>query len=245
MKRDYQISKDGTIFEIREDGCISKIARIDETGNIYSINGNVTKQKGGKGKYWFFIILFAIAAVILGVLYVDADQKYSRIFKSYTELMKNNSDASFQIIRLEQERDNAKSELSSFKRKVSNVYPLIITDIEIGNVYEDGRIETDYGEPIYYYNTMYLQPRIKYTGLTSRNMNLKVKWYMPDGTIRQGTSSPSDFSQSVSVNIDDGENTITLPGWGKSTKGNWGRGTYRIEIWYEDFRLKSKTFTIH
>ena len=61
MNKDYKISNDGTIFEIKEDGSISKIARIDDNGNILSVSGTIDRpQQGGKGKYWFFIILFLI-----------------------------------------------------------------------------------------------------------------------------------------------------------------------------------------
>lgn len=137
-------------------------------------------------------------------------------------------------------------ESSDLKNKVSNTYPLIITDIEIANVTYDGDIITNYGNSIYESTTMYLQPRIKYTGLCSGTKTIKVKWYNPDGTIHRGTSSPPGFSQSQSMYVYSGDNnTYTLSGWGNSSKGHWRSGTYRIEIWYENTCLKSKTFTIY
>jgi hypothetical protein len=105
---------------------------------------------------------------------------------------------------------------------------------------------TNFGNTIYSSGTMYLQPRIEYTGLTSGTKTLKVKWYNPDGTIRSGTTSPSGFSQSESMYVSRGDNnTYTLNGWGNSAKGNWRSGTYRIEIWYDNTCLKAKTFTIY
>lgn len=250
MQKDYKISNDGTIFEIKDDGSIARLAKIDDKGHISTLSGKtMTSGSGSKGIYWFFIIIFSIAAIILGVLYVDADENYSRASRERYEYKekyeKLSSSMHSQISDLKQERDNAKSELSSLKSRVSNTYPLIITDIEIANVTYDGDIHTNYGNTLYGSSTMYLKPRIKYIGLTSGDKTLKVKWYNSDGTIRRGTSSPSGFSQSESVYIFNGDNTFTLAGWGNSIKGHWRSGTYRIEIWYGNSCLKSKTFIIY
>lgn len=250
MNKTYRISNDGTIFEIKDDGSIGKLAKIDDNGRISTLSGEImTTGSGSKGGYWFFIIVFAIAAVILGVLYIEADENYSRASRERYEYKEKYEEATTsmrsQISSLERERDNAKSEFSSLKSRVSNTYPLIINDIEIANVTYDGDIQTNYGNTLYGSSTMYLRPRIKYIGLTSGDKTLKVKWYNSDGTIRRGTSSPLGFSQSESVYIYNGDNTYTLSGWGNSTKGHWRSGTYRIEIWYENVCLKAKTFTIY
>ena len=93
---------------------------------------------------------------------------------------------------------------------------------------------------------MYLQPRIKYYGISSGTKTLKVKWFNPEGSLRTGTSSPYGFSQSDSHYIYSGaDNTLTMNGWGNETKGHWKAGTYRIEIWYGNTCLKSKSFTIY
>ncbi len=227
MRKDYKISNDGTIFEIRADGSISKIARIDERGNISSINGDIRRQQGGKGKYWFFIILFIVTTAVLGILYIQTSDSLSYYRWEYYDT--------------KEELSEAKSVISD----VADVYPMIITDIEIGNSYKEGELETDYGDRIYDYNTMYLKPRIKYIGLESGTKELKVKWYKPDGTIRRGSKSPDGFSQASDEYISTGENTLTLRGWGNENKGHWDYGTHRIEIWYKNTCLKSKTFKIY
>jgi hypothetical protein len=254
MDKTYRISNDGTIFEIKDDGSIAKLAKIDDNGQISTLSGTVMTTNGGsKGGYWFFIILFAIAAIIFCFLYVAADDKYSHANRERYEYQNKYENASSattslrsEIGSLKQERDNAKSELSNLKSKVSNTYPIIITDIEIANVTYEGDIHTNYGDFLYGSSTMYLQPRIKYIGLSSGHKTIKVKWYNPDGTIRRGTSSPSGFSQSQSMDVYPGDNnTYTFSGWGYSSKGHWSSGTYRIEIWYGNSCLKSKTFTIY
>lgn len=228
MNKDYIISNDGTIFEIKEDGSISKIARIDDNGNISSISGTISRpQQGGKGKYWFFIILFLVSSAVLGVLYLQTSDRLSYYRWQYYDVNK-------ELL-----------ETNSIISNIAETYPLIITDIKIGNVYEDGDIQTDYGKRIYDYNTMYLQPKISYIGLISGTKELKVKWYTPSGYLRRGNSSPYGFSQSYDEYISKGNNTLTPIGWGNENKGNWRSGTYRIEIWYENTCLKSKTFTIY
>ena len=284
MNKGYQISNDGTIFAIKDDGSISRLAKINAQGRLTDLEGremssnrstttttaSTTSDNDGKGWYWFFIVVFALTAIILGVLYSEADQnyywanqerweyknkyetairerdEYKAISESSASFRKENTSLKKENSSLKTERDNAKSELSSLKSKVSITYPIIITDIEIANIYASGNVQTNYGNKIYSYSTMYLQPRIKYTGLTSGNKTIKVKWYNPDGTIRSGSSSPSGFSQSESLYVYNGENnTYTLNGWGNASMGNWSKGTYRIEIWYENTCLKAKTFTIY
>lgn len=137
--------------------------------------------------------------------------------------------------------------LKDFKATVTKTYPIIITDIKIGNAYSGGVIETDYGEPLYNYNTMYLTPKIEYTGLRSesQDLNLYVKWYRPSGELSRGSSSPNGYSQSLMYSIYEGKNELVLIGWGGADRGHWSSGRYRIEIWYNNICLKAKTFTIH
>jgi len=141
--------------------------------------------------------------------------------------------------------ENEKSNYQDFKSRVVSTYPMIISDIQIANTYQNGNIETDYGNAIYSYRTMFLRPKIKYYGLTYGSHNLKVKWYRPDGTLRIGSSSPPGFSQSENVYVYTGYNERKLVGWGNEPKGHWSKGNYRVEIWYGNVCLKSKEFTIY
>ncbi len=128
---------------------------------------------------------------------------------------------------------------------ITSTYPIKINSVEIGNTYYDGSIETDYGYSLYDTRTMYLKPKIYYYGYTSGFYELKVKWYTPSGEIAKGQGSPTGFSQSEYVYLYSGSNEVTLNGWGSRTKGHWSSGKYRIEIWYNNVCLESKTFTIY
>lgn len=169
---------------------------------------------------------------------------------SEIKLLNTNLTAYKDSLKLSLERnDELSDKLSEQESKfysIKNTFPINITNIEIGNTYYDRTPETDYGGTIHSSNTMYLAPRITYTGInTGRSINLKIKWYTPSGAISTGDSSPSGFSQQESLYVYSGSNTEKLRGWGNKTKGHWGKGTYRIEIWYENICLKAKTFTIY
>ena len=127
----------------------------------------------------------------------------------------------------------------------NNNIPLVITDIQMGNLYENSQIETDYGSEIYSKNTMYITPRINYIGLKSGSETLKVKFFNSQGTLSTGTTSSAGYSYSDDIYIYTGKNTMTLLGWGGKNKGHWNAGNYKIEIWYKDKCLSSKSFTIY
>ncbi len=177
-------------------------------------------------------------------LQIDIDNKNQTI----STLNTTNKEQETTIAKLQKDNYNLlkiKKELSDINNQLKNKLPLIIKDIEIANGDYDGNVETDYGKKIYASSTMYLQPRIKYIGFISENKTLKVKWYTPDGSLSTGNSSPEGFSQSETYYIMTESNTLTLRGWGNKNKGHWQKGTYRIEIWYEDICLKAKTFTVY
>ena len=92
---------------------------------------------------------------------------------------------------------------------------------------------------------MYLSPKIHYTGLTSDDIQLKVKWYKPSGEMSRGSKSPNGYSQCKEYSIIEGDNELVLKGWGGPKRGHWSSGNYRIEIWYNDVCLGSESFSIH
>lgn len=144
-----------------------------------------------------------------------------------------------------QQKSKEINQLEDKIESIGNHYPMVINKIEMGNSYSDGTMETSYGSTIYSSYTMYLKPKIYYTGISTGSHTLKVKLFTPDGSISKGDSSPSGFSYSGSYYVYSGDDTMELSGWGSSTKGHWKSGSYRIEIWYENVCLETKTFTIY
>lgn len=150
--------------------------------------------------------------------------------------------------RLEQTVQQKNNEIDKLESDIGNIgchYPIVINKVEIANVDYSYNVQTDYGRTIYSSQTMFIRPKVYYTGVSNGSHVLKVKFFTPDGLLSRGDSSPSGCSYSESHYVYLGENTLELNGWGGSTRGHWKSGTYRIEIWYNDVCLKATTFNIY
>ena len=141
----------------------------------------------------------------------------------------------------EREREEAeKARREAEQNRLPEIYY-----IEIGNMFEGGKMQTNYGQTIYSSETMYLKPRIRYKSYANRSYTFDIKWIKPDGSISRGDSSPAGYSQSKSYYLSYGEGNKGLDGWGVKTKGFWEAGNYAIEIWCKGTLLKRQEFRIH
>ena len=124
--------------------------------------------------------------------------------------------------------------------------PFIVTKMEVANVDYNGNIIQDYGSTIYDFKTKYLKPRITIKPFkTSGSYTVYVKLYKDNVLQRNTSSSPEDCTFSYSVTISGNSNqTVELSGWGSNNAGQWGIGTYRYEVWYNDYCLGSKKFKV-
>ncbi|MGN0033990.1 MAG: hypothetical protein ACI358_09490 [Candidatus Limimorpha sp.] len=134
---------------------------------------------------------------------------------------------------------------SSGSYNISEI-PFIITKMEVANVEYNGDIIQDYGSTIYDFKTKYLKPRITIKPFkTSGSYTVYVKLYKDNVLQRNTSSSPEDSTFSNSVTISGSSNqTVELSGWGSNNAGQWGIGTYRYEVWYNDYCLGSKKFKV-
>ena len=238
MNRDCQVTDKGDVYEIQSDGSISKI-------------GNIHHSRDNNGWLWFFLIVAIIASIILGICYDDAEKSLRSARRKASDFERQYNSAQQDIRRLNsdlqeanRQKNQAVQELNDFKANLRN-FPLLISDIEIGNQYANGATETSYGGYIYSSRSMYLAPKIKYVGLNSGYATLKVKFYTPDGTLSKGSSSPYDCSYTNSMYVYSGKNEYSLSSWGGSSMGHWRKGSYRIEVWYNSTCLAVKNFTIY
>ncbi|GAB6865782.1 hypothetical protein JCM10556A_24590 [Bacteroides acidifaciens] len=213
---------------------------------------SLSQQK--KQYRWVFILFIAVIVSLVGLYSLNNSiSDMNTCIAQLQDTLSNKRDSirqqNIQIQELSADIVSCRDSLRTFESKflsVKDIFPIHITNIEIGNIYHNGEIETDYGNMIYSSHTMYLQPKITYVGInTGCSVDLKIKWYMPNGLIKTGNSSPSGYSQQESLYVYSGSNSKILSGWGNTTKGHWIKGEYRIEIWYENVCLNSKAFTIY
>ena len=155
------------------------------------------------------------------------------------------SSTSNQLSTAKSNLDDAKRKLANYQNKVGKSFPLIINNIELANYTKDReKVLSDYGKPIYSKKSKWIWFRINYDGMVSGTKKLYYRIYDSDGDLKTCSTSPSGFSHSTQEYIYQGTNTSALFGWGSDSSGSWRKGKYRIEIWYEDICLKSKSFTI-
>jgi uncharacterized protein YjdB len=149
MENDYQISKDGTIFQILEDGTISKLAKI-ENGKVIASGESAPSENNttGKGVLIFFLVAFAIATLVLGILYSQAnDNYYSALSREYALEQK--------VSTLEESVTTLQEQLTQSRNRVTSI-----------NMQSSGYVDAEPGETF----------RISYTISPSTAKNVTINW---------------------------------------------------------------------
>lgn len=257
------IEKNNVVHIYSKDNANSSINYVEQTiSNLYKENGQLradyNKLLSQKKQYRNVVILIlAVLACGIGLFFLNgslndtknelssAKSEISELNGKVNSLSKELSNTKNTVEVTRKERDEVRKKMNDLKDEVGLSMPIIISNIQIANTNNDGDIETDYGNTIYSNSTMYLKPKITYTGIkTGETIDLKVKFYTPSG-LSTGSSSPYGWSYSSSIYVYSGKNTESLSGWGGSSRGHWKSGKYRFEIWYGDVCLKSKSFTVY
>lgn len=154
MENDYQISKDGTIFQIKEDGTISKLAKI-ENGKVLGVGEQSVSpppdNNSGKGWLIFLLVAFAIATVVLGILYSQAGDNYYYALMRERELKQQVESLEEDVARLQNQVLEQQT-----RSRVSRI-----------DMVSSGYVDAEPGETF----------RINYTITPSSAKNAKVSWY--------------------------------------------------------------------
>ena len=93
----------------------------------------------------------------------------------------------------------------------------------------------------------YLYPTLNYMGLISGSKTILVKYYNPDGTLKE-TEDKSNMPEGYTLKYDEyiysGNNELELGGFGSATVGAWEIGYNKIEIWIEGKMIYSQKFYV-
>lgn len=120
--------------------------------------------------------------------------------------------------------------------------PIIGLNIEVKNRSDD------YGDIIYSSKTTYIDTRLTAFSLIEGDVDFYLKFYTPRGLSTSSTPgmSPKGYSYKVKASLSlNKTSTLNLSGWGGDSKGHWKRGSYRIEVWYNNYCVQFKDFTIY
>ena len=251
-KNDYDSlalsSYQSTLYFLNKENEKNKI-QITELKN--ELNKIKLQKKQIKLVAWLFAILVGFALIMWNVISDKNKNLKLQIgeINSLTNINKDYSDSiSIMNSNLNTIKDNynkRENEFLKFKQFVGEKFPLIIDTIKIANTDSEGNIKSEYGNIIYASNSMYISPKVVYKGIISGIVELKVKFYTPDGKLSVATSAPNGYSYSDKVFVNLGENELYLSGYGNSVAGTWGSGLYKYEIWYNDICLKQITFRLY
>ena len=143
------------------------------------------------------------------------------------------------------ERETIQTELYQTKSVLDNVaqqMPIFISSM----VLRTG--DDSYGETIYSKNTTYIYPKVEVYSLIDGSVDFYIKFFTPNGLSTSSTpgTSPQGYSYKCEEYLSKYQKqTVYLSGWGGKSKGHWSSGTYRIEVWYNDVCIKTKTFIIY
>jgi hypothetical protein len=84
------------------------------------------------------------------------------------------------------------------------------------------------------------------TSSASFPKRLYIKIINPDGSIKQGKSSPSGYSymRNINVSASVSNKSVGLNGFGTSAGGSYSAGTYKYEIWCDGEQLYLTSVTL-
>lgn len=140
--------------------------------------------------------------------------------------------------------DKLKEAYAEYDSDSSGDAPFTVKSVRLANVEKDGTIISGFYDPIYSRKTKYLKPQIWVELNKPGTYDIAYKLYDNTGTMSTGSSSPSGYTATTSVEMKDGKSFYQLTGWGSETQGNWAAGSYRVEVYYKGRLMGSNTFTI-
>lgn len=123
--------------------------------------------------------------------------------------------------------------------------PFVVNSLEVANVSYDGTIINGYGSNFYDDNTRYFNLRAKVSPFRKGTVSVYIKLYH-NGSLSTGSDSPAgcSYRQTIVLNSDDPQ-IVDLGAWGSDEPGNWGTGSYRVEVWSGKQRIGMKTFNVY
>lgn len=242
------------------------VERLNNEKKLLSNENNELKEnietlhREKKQYRWVVLLSMAVILSLVGLYFLN--DNLSGVISDKDDLISNKNDTiaiqKNNIVVLRDSVDDLESSLASCRETArrqqidleifTRLYPLTITNIEIAN-YTSNQEEliSDYGQSVYSNKSRWIWFRINYDAYTTESVTLYYRIYMPDGNIKTCSDSPYSYSYSSKVYIYSSEKNAVkeLFGWGSDYSGSWAKGTYRIEIWYEDVCLRAENFTIY
>lgn len=236
----------------------------EKTKRIQQLESENEKIKKQKKQYRLVLLLaFIIMGCIVGLVAFNNNienlkTELKEKENSITALRLNIEEKKATIAKLNSTVDKQKSEISGLNTRVSELKttieeleedkqnlktslsklpPLLINDIKLGSKYYSGDdIKIHPGNRLVSSNVLYLFPELSYTGIRSETITLTYKIYK---------SGEQKCTVDTEVYVSEDSKTRKLRGYGNNNGTYWPSGDYRIEVWYKNTCVYSKSFTIY
>jgi serine/threonine protein kinase len=208
-------------------------------------DGPLTTSSSSNNGWIFFLVISLVFSIVISVsLYSDLKMKYKNLFSEFNDLEKSKADMENTNTELNEKLNVLNDKIG----KIGQVYPIVITDMKIGNIDNESKIIDDFGSTLYAKTIKYLSPKIYFIPVKTGTIEYKLKIYEPNG-LSQGKSSPEGYTYIHKLYVDENKNEVKLAGWGNKKGGTYDSGYHRIEVWYDDGDkdrlLYSKSFYLY
>ena len=129
------------------------------------------------------------------------------------------------------------------QRTETRTESLSVTNVVFRNEDINDNELSSFGDPLNASEVLYLMPRITYTySGPTRNRTFYYKIIRPDGTMMSASSSPSGYTNSFSIELEEGLWSQNVAGWGSAGGGSFTPGSYRFEVWSNGKRYYNGSF---
>ena len=122
--------------------------------------------------------------------------------------------------------------------------PISIVDAQLRNEDYDGNALSEFKIGFDFDETRYIAYHLKLVNNAGGRLTgpLGIRFYRPDGSLRQGKESPAGFT--MIKNIDMFQELKINGGWGSKDGGVFAPGRHRIEFWWAGQKIHQMTFAI-
>ena len=121
-----------------------------------------------------------------------------------------------------------------------------ISSVSYANQDYEGNVLAGFGDNLYAGEVQYVTAKIRYNCqyTTAQKVTLYYRYFDPDGSLINGSTSPTGFTSKSSIDVQPGQNTITLPGYGSSTGNSYPEGSYIAEYWIDGEKIYQTSFEV-
>jgi hypothetical protein len=100
------------------------------------------------------------------------------------------------------------------------------------------------GKPLYLSVIRFIGLKVKMELFEDCNLTLHLKYLNIKGKTSRGSTSPTGYTLKLEKDVKIGLRTISTTGWGNESECIYEVGSHKIEVYYKDYLIHSKSFEV-